>query len=1275
MSKRLLSAIGGWLVIGIVLATAIGSYNDRTAGRRVPDGAFQPYTDKWAIVPPAGQAPSIDGNRDDPVWNGAAVLGDFRTAYYARPLSRAVEYRAVYDKDYLYIGGRIARSEADTLSHIEVIVRPAGRDDGFYVARIPVAANAPVALSTIWNPSPDVTNLSADTGKRMIRSFRYAVSGQESGGSGAGPTPDRGPAASDPLVVETAIPFSELLPAGGRAAEGDEWQLNIVHVHHLYTQPLSSWVPVRQSDHWHQNGTTANLRVSLVDQDRLGSIFLGRLPDRLAAGTGSFAAWRPEDALLMDNGFTAKQLRFTWKETKLSASDVQLYWKEPGGSWQQLNDADVSRKGSAYSVDFRHPAPKKSGLYHLQLVLAPAASSGRTTVLTFDRDMLTASGDAKYAASAPANGAAKDSLAEPVPWSEPSAEVQRIKALIPPQPGFIFVGLPEMPELYPGGGLYQLSADGLKLTAPRTGTVYPNDRFKEDKELVLTNAKGETVSIPYYEDASGKRYFITAHLWYLQKSRAISQTAALVRTDPLGAARLLYEFAKAYEGYNPTVDRVAGNLHANLSADKRSGPPYAYWGGIWDRWWYNDLTQFTPLIKAYGQLKRTNAFALLNEEAGEDVEKRIVQGLIVPSADFVLTYPDYLGNMSFQPWKGLIDVGKALGEPDYIHRVVELIESLVTQMFLSDGYWQEVTPSYHLQTVNGLKQVADQLKGWSDPPGYVSPRTGIRFDNLDMEQQFPIIRRAVENGNRLVYPDGNVLPVTDTWASGKPANPIINGGSFLLPAAKIGRLTGGAGPGQTQLYMGFQPKYGHAHLDPLNLSLYAQGQELLPDLGYTHNTFYRWFALSTMGHNTVVVDSANMVNSAQAKQGGNVEAFVTEGGLFQAMRADYASAYGVTEAYSREPWFVPFADGSGEQGYVLDLFRVKGGSRHEYTLQGDANRDAEFATGMPLTDYGPYLLPPGTKVELPVSNSDSGSAEGFYPGYIYVRDVKQAQLDGDQYAVTLVTERNGTPQSKLNIFGLLEPGDNELYLGRSPSLRSIRMLGSSKDNNDEAVKYTMPKLVLRREGVNLSSTFTTVMEPYSDRAARIESVERLPLNGAPEGAVAVRVTYGDSTDILLSNPNHPEQPLTTGDVTMVGEMGLIRLTGGEVRDMSLAGGTLLQKGDRKVTGPGAVSGTIRDIWRKAKGDPSDAFVTDQDVPEQAKGRYILIRHPDGSKSGFKIGDVRRQDGKTLIVPAEHDPGFEMAEDGSSRQMFYPGQSWTGPGTHTFALPNIERLNR
>lgn len=1276
MNKKIWIGLVCFVFIGV--GVGYGMLRDHSDPPAQPIvGEIMTYMNKWAVLPLWDTAPTLDGSMEDTLWDGAVILGDFTTAYYDRPLAEAVQYRAAYDHEHLYIAGHVAKSEADTLAQIEVLLRPdTSGSETYYVVKVPVNPETSPVLNTIWNPSPDVAHLSADGGKVMVDSFRYETSSTD-----------------DAFQFELAIPLTAMLQDRTGITPGEEWQLNIIHVHQLYTQPLSSWVPIRNADHWHDTGSTARMRVSVVDQDRWGSIFFGQIPtgqaqmdkDPMNADRPA-NRWNPESSQLIYTGFMEKQLQFTFAKKELTAEKVELSWKQPGGSWERIDDYELQRDRSSYTVDFRHPAPLADGLYHLQIVLYPGSSeAGQVAIMTLDRESIITAGTAVYNTGMSAleeqgmedpstgkEGVDQQAQSEEqtsTSWDGPSDEVKRIMALIPEQPGFTFVGLPEMPDLYPSG-LYQLMADGHSLRATRTGTVYPNERYKEDKSLVVMNGKGEEVAIPYYEDEAGQRYFITAHMWYLQKSRAISQTATLAGKDPAGTAWLLYQFALAYERYNPTVDRVAGNNHANLSADIRSGPPYAYWGGIWNRWWYNDLTQLTPLIRAYAQLKGTDVFAQLNEAAGEDVERRIVEGLIVPSAEFVLTYPIYLSNMSFQPWKGLIEVGKALEDPDYIHRVIEYVEETVTRMFLSDGFWQEVTPSYHLQTVAGLREVTNQLRGWTDPEGYISPRTGARFDNLDMEQKFPMIRRAMEIGNKLVYPDGRVLPIMDTWANGTPPQPQINAGSFLLPSTKIGRLVGGQGVGQMQVYLGFQPKYGHVHYDPLNLSIFAERQELLPDLGYSHNTFYRWFALSTMSHNTVVVDSANMTNNAVARHGGNIEQFVPDGGQFQVMRASYESAYTVTDEYSREPWYVPFADGAGGQGYVVDVFRVTGGSRHEYTLQGDANHDAYFATDLPLTEYGPYLLPPGTQVVEPVSNSDSGRAEGHYPGYIYVRDVQQAQLDGDQYHLTLVTERNGTEQAKMKMVGLLEPGDHELFLGRSPSLRSIRILGNSMDNNDEAVKYTMPKLVLRREGTNLQSTFVTVMEPYQEQS-RIESAVRLPLGQGPEGAVAVQVRYGDTTDIVLSNPKHPEQPVVVDDLYFQGEMGFIRIVNGEIVEMSLVGGTMLKKGKVELSGSGTVAGTVVDTRRLANGDVHDALVVDVEIPQDMAGRYVIVDHPDGGTTGYEIGEVIHEQGKTILVLAEYDPGFEINADGTSKQVFYPEHHWTDQ--HTFRIASIDRL--
>ncbi|MDF2713604.1 MAG: Heparinase II/III-like protein [Paenibacillus sp.] len=1205
------------------------------------------YADKWIVAPYWTNSPVVDGELNEPLWDNAVTAEDFRTAYEEGTLAApSVTYKMAYDNQYLYLGGTLDADEASSLARIEVVIVPPASERGVhYVAPLIVDPSDVSTGVTYWYRTIEESFI--NTGKRTVENAVYQIAAD--GGR---------------VTIEAAIPLAAIDARG--VSDGAQWRFNIAHIAKTNTLPLSAWIPIRQSERWDRGeGGTIQYHGDMIGEGRLGSLYFGKLPDPPVQQTAAHleaAGWIPDNPLIRTTGYTEKELTFDRESWTAETASYRLEWKAPEEEWKETPITSADGTTSTYTLRFEHPAAKAYGLYQLRLTAVPdGASSGHTATLLVEREELIRSGLSVQPAMEPEVPSAT------VVWSPPSAAVLKTMSFIPDQPGYRYVGLPEMPELYPDA-LYTLSADGMSLVAPRTGTVYPNPAYPENGTIAAMGPTGQPVSIPYYEDAEGKRYPITAHLWYLQKIRAIGETAALAKTDPLGAARLLHRFAEKYRNYNPTVDQAW--YYDSLERD--AGPPYSYWGGMWYRWFGSDLSTLTPLLKAYADVRKTNAFEVLGAELGVDVDQMLREEMLQPSIDYVLSFPRRLGNLSYTNWNGMIEYAKALREPDYIHRVVESMETFMSGLFLSDGFWQEVSLSYHHDLINGIKSASDKLKGWSDPSGYVSPRTGKRLDNLDMEQDYPINGKALQMRSKLVYPDGKYYPINDTWAYTTVASPDTLD-SLLLPSAGIGRLTGGEGADQTQLYMTFAPNYkSHYHFSPLNLNLFAAGQELLPDLGYTFNTFYRWFALSTMGHNTVVVNSRNSRAGGEARHGGSIEAFVSEGTGFSAMRASYEEAYAETELYSREPWFVPFRGGDGEQGYVLDLFRVSGGSRHEYTLQGDANRDASFATHLPVTEYGPYLLPEGTQVVHPTTNSDSGSAEGHYPGYIYVRDVEQVELPQDRYELTLHTSDATSERSKLHITGLLEEGANELYLGRSPSLRAARLNGRSYDNNDEAVKYTMPKMVHRREGTNLESTFVTVIEPYGaeQSSPRIEWSERLQPDQAPAGAVAVKIVYGDTTDLLLSNPDHPDQPLQIGDVTMYGQMGLIRLVNGAVREMSLVGGTLLSKGGVSITGAGRTTGVVDSTKRLADGDPFNAIITGTPVGPEAAGQYVVVTHPDGSTKGFRIGSVETDGGQHALVLPEEDPGFAILPDERSLQLTHPAKRWTG--THSFAIPDVRR---
>lgn len=1185
-------------------------------------------TNKWALLAEQPPEPVIDGGLAEKEWSGAAVLEDFRTVYFNEPVVDGPCYKLAYDSSHLHIAGTFASEDRPMLDKIELIICTMRPGEPYYIVSIPVTPAAE-ATKTDWG----------DAGLQPILVQTHPYTLKDAGGRTA---------------VEASLPWSTL--GSAMPSAGTHWRMNVVHVHHLGSKPLISWVPVRTS-RFGDTGSIVTIKGNIIDEDRLGCLFFAKTP----AGR----RWVPQDAVLRYVDFTHKELSF--KEDGIAGSHriaFSLKWKAPAGDWQPLSQVRSDTDGTRRMLRFEHPPVLDRGQIELQVYAyrEDCPDDGLFAIVSFDRDEIIETG---LAASAKADLPAGSVRVQPEPAS---LHVQHTMELIPDKTGFIFTGLPEMPELHPDQ-LFKLSDDRRSLVSIKTGTVYPNAEYSETKVVTAINRKGESVEYPYYEDDAGKRYFLSARLWYLQRHYAVAETENIAGSDVLGAARLLYRFAQLYEGWVPTTDYIWHNYPISIT----SGPPFNYWGGMWCRWSVAELNNLRPLLRAYGLVKKTNALDVLSKEVGEDAERKIVRHMFIPSIQYALSYPYVLGNMNFTQWLGLIEAGKALNEPDYIHNAFQWMQDYVETQFLSDGYWKEAAPSYHVQSTNGLAQAANALSGYSDPDGYVSPRTGRRFDNLDMTSVYPAIGMSVRNNNLLVYPDGKLLPLQDSWASDQAGSPIRDAGSILMPAAGIARLAGGTGADQTQVWLQFEPKYGHNHYGPLQLNLYAEGQELLPDLGYTY-TKDRAFTLSAIGHNTVVVDSKDMKIDDVSKHGGRIGLFAPIGGV-QAMRADQKEAYEGVEQYCREPWFISFPGAVEGVGYVVDLFRVSGGGRHEYTLQGDANRDAWFETGLKLGEYGPHLLPPGTKVKEAERFNERGSADGHYYGYISIRNVKRAvQLPDDRYEVTLVTSENGAEKARMNITGLLEPGGNELYLARSPSIRSTRLSGKIKDTNDEAAKYDMPKLVLRREGTRLKSTFVTVMEPYAGSAEpRIETIERLPLSDGPEGTLAIRVTYGSTTDLLISSTGHPDLPIVFADVTMRGKMGFIRTVDGVVQSMYLIGGTLLSKGGVALTGTGTIRGEITSTKRKASGDPYNGIVTHTPIGAAAadamRGAYIVVTHPDQSTSGYRIKETIGDADSTVIVFDEYDPGFEIRPDGTSIRNCYPAKRWNG--THSFTFDSID----
>ncbi|MGD7706550.1 heparinase II/III domain-containing protein [Microlunatus sp. Y2014] len=1173
---------------------------------------------------------SVDGTLGDPRW-GEPHWGRFTTLYELDPVLD-VAVHAVHDQTNLYVGVRIPGARAQTAGHASILVRP-GLTGNFHWATVKLREGGP-RPSFVW-------------GGTVAWIAGHGVSTA---------------VADDLVTVEWRIPLTRLGLTGSPI--GQQVGVNVVIDHLDGTDGVMTSSPTRTSVNTHNGAAVAGQFTDVVDEDRVAVLHLG------AVAPTDEARPAPE---LVHPTVDMDYLSFRRKTVLVDLPQVHdertgrerrarrmlsLSWRGPRGEWVPI-DA-VGTAGNP--LTFTHPDPVRPGQYALGIDIDSSDGRQYRTVVTFDRDDLIAAGD-----RLPGNRRRPASRTETVAAVPASPEVTKLIGLVPDRVGFTFCGVPENPLLRPYQAFSWSPDRPDVVTAISTGTSYPNESYPEDRELTAVNRLGETLTYPYHEGEDGKRYFFSAHLWYQQRTHVYTNLVPLAERDPLGAARVLHRFAQVYPGWVATQDYTWFNRPISSAATPRN----FYWGGMWYRWSIADLGQLQSFATAIDLVTRTDAFDVLSAETGDDVEAQVVHGMIEPSIEWFRSCTRRYTNNDYPSYLGLAKLGRSLGDSSHVHETVEWAREYLYRGFLFDGFWRETTLSYHLQSVGGLLQLAQALEGWSDQQQYESPRTGESFTDMDLLDDMAVLGASTRILDVLSYPDGKLFPLSDTWANATAENPDHTAGSVLFGAAGVARLSGGSSDAaetasRSQVYLAFTPKYGHVHFDPLTLALFAEGQELLPDLGYTHTIYRRWSS-STLGHNTVTVDGADMEMPAST-DGGSVDTFDTLDPGVQCIRASFTEAYAATDTYQRETWSIQHPGAERTSGYVLDLFRVDGGSRHEYSLNGDANRDAEMVSNTEMSDYGPYLLPDGVTVTEPTGETDTGSAEGHYYGYIYVRDVQQAVLPDGQFDVTLSTRDAGAGGARARILGVAG-SDAELFLGRSPSLRATRLNGTAGDTNDEVVKWTMPKLVLRRSGHDLRSDFVTVIDPYAASSGpRVTAVQKLSHDGE-EGDLAVKVTFVDGTVDIVISLTSDDRTVTAGAVTLTGKLGWARIRDGATTALHLVGGTRVATDHQELTGPGCVTGTVTRTLRKLAGDPADGLVVSETVPTWAAGQTVIVTHPDGKTHGYPIRAAVPGTGETVIELEAADPGFSIAPDGSSELAFTPFTRWDGPTT--FRVDNSE----
>ena len=832
-------------------------------------------------------------------------------------------------------------------------------------------------------------------------------------------------------------------------------------------------------------------------------------------------------------------------------------------------------------------------------------------------------------------------------------------AFVPPYGYITYV---ECPACYGGvegnGVLVWNRAKPDQLTCRFCKTVIlPNEKYSEDQVMVGKNSLGEEVRLPYYHNREhDTRHFFSENLRKHKRNWLMSQCIGLGKAyqatgNEVYARRavlVLDRFAEAYRHYPALHNRFPPTVRFCKSQE----PPFSWDAGRWG-YFHDEIPK--PIIAIYDLVCESPEFDKLSAQRGYDVRVKLEDDFLRETYRIAAASKYIITNVVGYDIAGVATLGRVINEPAYVHQAFRWMMRNVDEGFFRDGNWSE-SPSYHYMTIGGLNSAFGKVRGHSDPPGYVDAVDGTRFDNFEPMRDVPFLAVATHAPSVLDFPTGCSTVVHDTWPNQRRSKPRKETISTIAPAyghASLGRGTGG---NQLQAQLHFSGAFGHSHRDNLAMCLFAKGREMLPDIGYTWTQMRGW-TVSTVGHNTVTIDRQNQ-NGGGTRSSGDLLRFFPDTNGFSLVDADGQRGYGAakgTDAYRRTLLMVPVSD---TDAYVVDLFRVRAGSMHDWALHGDADEDTTATCSLPLTGKRKTMLTPAEEKGW---KEPKIIGDRYHP-YGMIRDVASAPAAGGfQVEFTYTAE----PTRHLRLH--MDAGNAEVFLGRAPSVR--RMGTGSNGDMRKAYDFWMPQLLVRRQSAApLTSIFAAVEEPYSGQPF-ITSVERLP---APDGAVALRITHAAGTDTIVSLPDQspPANGCTAAGVTLKGSLGIVRRSApdGPVTAARLFEGTELVSGDFRLAAETArLTGTVLATERKLKGAAADTFTIDTALPtgKALHGVWMILTYADGTTQGHEIDHIETVDGTTRVILAR-DHGLHI-EAGKAREVYFPRRTLKALPTFTIPL--------
>jgi hypothetical protein len=414
----------------------------------------------------------------------------------------------------------------------------------------------------------------------------------------------------------------------------------------------------------------------------------------------------------------------------------------------------------------------------------------------------------------------------------------------------------------------------------------------------------------------------------------------------------------------------------------------------------------------------------LSNEIGLDARNYIKTNLFCNEGDFIVNHVPVniaIGSNLSGPYTVLAEVARVLNRPDYIIWLDQYLDATVRQKIRRDGVLEEglgYSIGYINENLNGAKATRDYfLTRPADTPTLVaiSNRVGSYVSTLTYGQgQWSIAS----------LPTGQLPSFGDT-----PFNTYFSshssGNSTLLPA--YGHVAMGAGSGSqaVQVNQNFPGDNNHMRSDVTAFVLWAFNNEMLGNIRYYNGTPGRQFDEQILAHNAITIDRANMTPYPDADTYGNGDLTLYEPGNNGLAMTEIDGQRAYSGKASRYQRLLLLNTADLARPYLVDVFRVTGGTTHDYVMHGAIRWDQTGQCSFPLvTNTSPYPMLEGSEVwSEPNSSGDS------FPYYGFWRNVNSNQAPGNFQ----ITYRDTSTSHRDLRLWMTDDGTAKVYLGMTPN--------------------------------------------------------------------------------------------------------------------------------------------------------------------------------------------------------------------------------------------------